>query len=755
MKRLLLLALLLSAVTNLLASERKMISRYNKLTGQTAFYPEVSVKDIQQVPLDSLLVADGLQNTIPSRWTLQTTPYRTDTVVITALCVVPGKIITFTATGYTMLLADTANITEWNGLLVRANTPDSSQLILDGFLNVERGDIIKITGLLAEFPTTSMNSVTQFQPIAGISIDIIGSMNVPAPASKSVSDFYTGLFSGGSVRYSTGEPFESMMVELTNLTVDARVNTSRGTFSMVDESGNQITMYDASKYFTLGHGTIIGPADPVWQVKYPVTGQKIDTIRGFITTVSGSENPRGYRIAPVYYGDIVFGIVLPSVTTHRRNPIIVNTDSTADISVRATQQPGGAAISTVELLYSVDGGPLTTVNMTFNASDSTYHGQIPPQAEGSFVSYFVKATDANTNSQILASSAFGGASSDTSKGMFFYKVLNSDLTIQDVQYTPYVNGRTGYLAAVVSVSGVVTADTANIGITALNTGGTSSWYMQAGNTPWSGIWITGPESTMAVIKNGDSITVTGSVAENFDVTRIQNISSVVIHSSGNAVPQPVDVSTAVFGPTIGNGNPGAEQYEGMLVRLTDVTISSIDPVFSDPSEFEVDDASGPVIVRRDGRNNYSNVLADTISGKTILKLNDNISTLTGVIYYSFNRYKIVPRTAADYGVITGIEEIPGSVLPVNYMLSRNYPNPFNPVTKFNVSLPQASYLDITVYNLLGQKVSTLVSEERPAGNYTVTWNATTQNGMPVTSGVYFVRMQAGNYINTQKIVLMK
>lgn len=718
-------------------------------------YPHVSLRDVQFQPIDSLVIADSVQGTAFSRISLQASNYVGDTVTVTARCVIPPKILTFTAGGFTMLLYDTATVNSWGAIFVRVNAPaDTAQIIQDGFLSVEAGDIITITGLISEFPTTinQMNSVTQFQPIAGIPIVPVGAGSLPSHVAKTTGDFYRGIFpaSGKPVRYSTGEPFESVLVELTDLTVDARVNTARGTFSAVDANGNQITMYDASRYFTLGHGGTLpwGP-DSVWQQQYPNVGAKIDTLRGMITTVSGSENPRGYRIAPIYRGDIVFGIVLPSLTEHRRNPIVVHPDSTVRIAVRARQQTGGFPLSSVELLYSINNGPFISVPMAFQSGDTAV-AQIPQQPENTFVHYFIKATDNQGNFVHLASSAFGAVGSDTSRGFFFYNVLNRPLTIRDIQQTPYANGRSPYIGATVSVSGVVTADTAHIGIAPLNTGGTNAWYMQDGTQLWSGLWIVGPDTLMHSLRNGDSITVTGTVAEQFDVTRIQNISTFTRHTIGRPQPLPLVKQTGDFGPTIGNGHPGAEPYEAMLVQFNNVTVSSIDPVFSDPTEFEVDDGSGPILVRRDGRHNYSNVPADTVIGRTIIKLGDRISFLRGVMYFSFNRYKITPRANADFGTITSIDIDHRPEIPASYTLTQNFPNPFNPVTTVEYALPVAGAVTLKVYNLLGQEVRTLVNDVQTAGTYTVRFDASDH-----PSGVYFYRLTAGGMSQVRKMMLLK
>jgi photosystem II stability/assembly factor-like uncharacterized protein len=89
-------------------------------------------------------------------------------------------------------------------------------------------------------------------------------------------------------------------------------------------------------------------------------------------------------------------------------------------------------------------------------------------------------------------------------------------------------------------------------------------------------------------------------------------------------------------------------------------------------------------------------------------------------------------------------------VPTEYFLSQNYPNPFNPTTTINYSLPQAGRVTLGIYDLLGREVITLMDEEKPAGEYETKWNA---ENYP--SGVYFLKMQAGQFTQTRKLILAK
>ena len=99
------------------------------------------------------------------------------------------------------------------------------------------------------------------------------------------------------------------------------------------------------------------------------------------------------------------------------------------------------------------------------------------------------------------------------------------------------------------------------------------------------------------------------------------------------------------------------------------------------------------------------------------------------------------------------ESNPG--IPTDYKLSQNYPNPFNPITTLRYDLPEQSMVNIIIYDLLGRQVRTLLNQTQDAGYRSVIWNATNDYGKPVSAGVYLYKIQAGEFVQTRKMVLLK
>jgi len=93
--------------------------------------------------------------------------------------------------------------------------------------------------------------------------------------------------------------------------------------------------------------------------------------------------------------------------------------------------------------------------------------------------------------------------------------------------------------------------------------------------------------------------------------------------------------------------------------------------------------------------------------------------------------------------------------PTEFNLQQNYPNPFNPETVIKFSLSKDSWATLRVYNILGQMVTTLVDEQKSAGEYAIKWNGMNEQNQPVGSGVYFYRIKAGDYESVRRMTLLR
>ena len=99
---------------------------------------------------------------------------------------------------------------------------------------------------------------------------------------------------------------------------------------------------------------------------------------------------------------------------------------------------------------------------------------------------------------------------------------------------------------------------------------------------------------------------------------------------------------------------------------------------------------------------------------------------------------------------TGVNDHTQLNTPNSYSLAQNYPNPFNPTTTIKYTLQFSGRVTLKVYDILGKEVATLVNEEKPAGSYSVVFDAG-----KLASGIYFYKLQAGNFVATRKMILLK
>lgn len=114
------------------------------------------------------------------------------------------------------------------------------------------------------------------------------------------------------------------------------------------------------------------------------------------------------------------------------------------------------------------------------------------------------------------------------------------------------------------------------------------------------------------------------------------------------------------------------------------------------------------------------------------------------------KFRLVIGTESFLKANLGVATVPDS-----YVLEQNYPNPFNPTTKLRFGLPAATRVNVTIYNSLGQKIKTVLNDERSAGYHVVRWDGRNENGAAVSSGVYFFRLKTGSFSTTRKMMLIR
>lgn len=179
-------------------------------------------------------------------------------------------------------------------------------------------------------------------------------------------------------------------------------------------------------------------------------------------------------------------------------------------------------------------------------------------------------------------------------------------------------------------------------------------------------------------------------------------------------------------------NTGYNNCDGIyLDRYDNVYISSWSPAPAKIIRYDINFTGSPVIVINSGLANPADIFINKFRD-TLGVPNSGNNTVT---FHNIS--------------ITGITPVNSSV-PDAFSLGQNYPNPFNPATTIKIDIAQSGFTKLFVYDALGRVVSTLVNENLSAGSYEVNWNAEGS-----TSGVYFYRLQIGNYSEVRKMILIK
>ena len=159
---------------------------------------------------------------------------------------------------------------------------------------------------------------------------------------------------------------------------------------------------------------------------------------------------------------------------------------------------------------------------------------------------------------------------------------------------------------------------------------------------------------------------------------------------------------------------------------------------------------------------FGPVVGIDTSGQIVYELNFDFNSFgenTSVIQYNDSLY-LGTLHDSYIGVIPLPEELLSDrnvpqLVASEYQLNQNFPNPFNPITTVRYDLPEDSFVDVTVYDLLGNVVNNLVNANQLSGYKSIQWDATNNLGEPVSAGVYVYKIQAGDFVDTKKMILLK
>ncbi len=686
-------------------------------------YPEITIRDVQYVEDDSLL-AYGAMNQEP----YPALAASGDTIIVSGVVMNapyeganPDSIRTLHSGAAAVYLQD-ANMRDWNGVLVR--DPDAST----SFAILDTGYVIRFKAVVNEYFTTTQLDVIDFQ-----AEDVIGIQERPKPVLLTLDSL---VEKGTSNPNYLAEKWEGVYVELQNVTTSDPGAIGYNTFRIFDENNSVLVAGNVSDYWR--------------RTQAPLPGTKLERIRGYIETRTNVQNG-WFIINPVYQDDVVYGEVIPpNISDVDRD--IVNVKFGESPTITATVVDRDGSVAWAKIMYDVDSVTQTPIDMSANPDDSVYSGVIPAFNDSVFISYYILAEDDEGNVSY--------SPTDTVSSRYFYRVLNRDLIIKDIQYSPFGSGYSGYHNYSVRVKGIVTADTSDI------PGDGSSGakvYIQNGTGTWSGILLFGAQAEG--LTRGDKIEATGIVNENFGVTQLGNLDQGVlvnILESGVELPEPTFISTSDINAS-SDGSLPAESFESVLIKYMDVEIVAenadgnpgADEGTGGNRNFgEMNVADGSAIQTRvelqEGGNEYHNFWNADLEEQPIRIINGTtFDELVGVMYYSFGNYKLLPRKNEDFIGYTDIEE-ESPLQPEVFSLSQNYPNPFNPSTKIKYSLPTNEFVSLRIYDVLGREVKTLVNQQQSAGVYNVQFDAGN-----LASGIYLYRIEAGSFMDVKKLLLLK
>ena len=391
----------------------------------------------------------------------------------------------------------------------------------------------------------------------------------------------------------------------------------------------------------------------------------------------------------------------PLVSDITVSPDFITLEDEITVSATITPVVGSIDSATITIYYGAPGSLINTAVMWKETGD-TWMGIIPPQSGNSIIEFYIYCQDdqspANSGKSATQTLIIANSTPET--------IANIHTNIESL------NGK------IVTIRGIVT-----IGAGVLANTYTSAYIQDASGR---GLNLYKSGKLYSDITRGDELMVVGYVEKFFTTIEVTNFIYKKI-SSGNELP-PAQVVTVA--------GANSSDWEGTLIEFSGM------------------------VTKQETSDEATNISVSAGTDTTIARIPDatgiDVASITLGNSYKFkgvgNKYKSTYQTligyAEDIVPLTAVKENKTKVL--TFKLNPAYPNPFNPATTISWQLDKNGAYEVVVFNVLGQKIDVIASGYATAGSYAKIWNAA-----KFPSGVYFVQLQAGNRVRTQKMLYLK
>jgi hypothetical protein len=614
-----------------------------------------------------------------------------------------------------------------------------------GFTNLQRGQYVELRGTVSYFRGEIQLTIDT------LTAPIILNPSVPIARPVTITPDSVNQPSGLLHDVPKGDKWQGSFVKMENLRV-ITVQTNPLRITAQDSRGNQVLIFGEFKGLTNS---------------FPVN-TFLDSVKGIILHFWPSSGTPTYEICPWHDSLVYVGNPVPIVSNLTRSPVCPNSSNAVTVQVNASSNSPSDSITAVRLFYAIGSSTsYTMVPMTRVGSTSTYEATIPPQPQGTFVHYFVRAYD-QTNDSVRVPRFEPQA----------YRVNNAGCRITDIQYViPSVSyaynpsARRDYLGC--GYTGLQVTDVPGIVTASQHSNDTSLGYVyiqQPGATQWAGIWVRG--NGLDVLRVGDSVVVTSAtVDEYFGLTNLNNASVNRIGPAQSVIQPVVLPLNVVFGDT---QYAATEPYESMLIRFrhdnpTQRLFVVAPKLPSAPAVHQGDyrvgmDPNDPakgirVLAGRQTSSIFSSLNVSYVNDSAwasqdglinpaiplcIVQDTTRMDSLQGILTYQWNFVKLLPRNNKDFwnvqGTLCRTQQVPSALLSGQAANAIAWPNPFS--AGFDLYTPESwGMVEAHLLSSTGQRLHTRYVQ-----------GASTWHASDLPQGLYFLQVHSPQGLITLRLV---